>query len=82
MSCAKACQRTVEGLTGSLPLSHPPPTRSFQLSVEMFDYMDCELKLSESGEPRRDRALPGASQTYRPFPNAPAPQGPHPCQDS
>lgn len=25
--------------------------RSFQLTVEMFDYMDCELKLSESGEP-------------------------------
>lgn len=28
-------------------LSIPP---SFQLTVEMFDYMDCELKLSESGE--------------------------------
>lgn len=23
---------------------------SFQLTVEMFDYLDCELKLSESGE--------------------------------
>lgn len=36
---------------------HTPPIqlslllpRSFQLTVEMFDYMDCELKLSESGE--------------------------------
>lgn len=33
-------------------LSTLPPPRSFQLTVEMFDYMDCELKLSESGEPR------------------------------
>lgn len=23
---------------------------SFQLTVELFDYLDCELKLSESGE--------------------------------
>lgn len=30
-----------------LPLVFPP---RFQLTVEMFDYMDCELKLSESGE--------------------------------
>lgn len=28
----------------------PCSRRSFQLTVEMFDYMDCELKLSESGE--------------------------------
>lgn len=44
------------GLTGSrsppLPLSPLPSPRSFQLTVEMFDYMDCELKLSESGEPQ------------------------------
>lgn len=26
-----------------------PLSPSFQLTVEMFDYMDCELKLSESG---------------------------------
>lgn len=28
-----------------------PLSLSFQLTVEMFDYMDCELKLSESGGP-------------------------------
>lgn len=32
----------------SIPAPIFPP--SFQLTVEMFDYMDCELKLSESGE--------------------------------
>lgn len=44
---------------GGVP--HTPPIqlslllpRSFQLTVEMFDYMDCELKLSESGERRGD----------------------------
>lgn len=38
---------------GAPPLSLsllPCPHLSFQLTVEMFDYMDCELKLSESGE--------------------------------
>lgn len=33
-----------------LPSPSPPFPPSFQLTVEMFDYMDCELKLSESGE--------------------------------
>lgn len=46
----------------SCPLSH-----SFQLTVEMFDYMDCELKLSESGEPPRRRLGGRVSRT---------PQGP------
>lgn len=31
-----------------------PSHCSFQLTVEMFDYMDCELKLSESGEPPQE----------------------------
>lgn len=44
---------------GSLRMSRRPThlfhlspllLHSFQLTVEMFDYMDCELKLSESGE--------------------------------
>ena len=44
----------------TLPLSPPssflpPSVCSFQLTVEMFDYMDCELKLSESGELARSR---------------------------
>lgn len=53
-----AVQRRVDelwrGLPGAclLPLSLNPlaSPHSFQLTVEMFDYMDCELKLSESGE--------------------------------
>lgn len=40
------------------PLSPP----SFQLTVEMFDYMDCELKLSESGEPGHENTM-GQSDT-------------------
>lgn len=55
-----AVQRRVDELWRALPGACPPPPlsliplaspRSFQLTVEMFDYMDCELKLSESGEP-------------------------------
>lgn len=34
-----------------LSLNSLASPHSFQLTVEMFDYMDCELKLSESGEP-------------------------------
>jgi hypothetical protein len=39
--------------THSLPVVFP----SFQLTVEMFDYMDCELKLSESGEQYTEQTL-------------------------
>lgn len=31
---------------------------SFQLTVELFDYLDCELKLSESGE-QWQQLIPG-----------------------
>lgn len=35
---------------------------SFQLTVELFDYLDCELKLSESGEEEAGPSqLPGGS---------------------
>lgn len=39
-----------------LPLHSAPrlPLHSFQLTVEMFDYMDCELRLSESGKPTEE----------------------------
>ena len=40
------------------PLSPPPSPCSFQLTVEMFDYMDCELRLSESGKPSKEEARP------------------------
>jgi len=34
----------------------------FQLTVEMFDYMDCELRLSESGKPTKEEARPARVQ--------------------
>lgn len=53
------------GRLGARPASLPPSSSSFpcsfQLTVEMFDYMDCELKLSESGEP------PGGPQACSPW---------------
>ena len=43
--------RSVGSPRTPLPPSSSSFPCSFQLTVEMFDYMDCELKLSESGEP-------------------------------
>lgn len=47
------------GVNSPLLCSAPRlPLHSFQLTVEMFDYMDCELRLSESGKLTKEEAQP------------------------
>lgn len=62
MSCAPSSHRGgggSHGVNSPLLCSAPRlPLHSFQLTVEMFDYMDCELRLSESGKLTKEEAQP------------------------